>query len=110
MSIFTSMWNWVQKELTLLWADIGPAFTSFVTTVIDGGGRILLEAAGQAIAQVAADPSLVNNSDKRNAAISKLLESMAAQGIALAETAALNAVQVAYSNIKNGLNADGSKP
>lgn len=108
MSWFDDVWNEITRRVEALWEAIAPALNMFAKTIVEGGGTILLAAAGNVIAQVAADPSLLSNSDKRNAAIDALIKSMAAQGITLAETAALNAIQAAYSNIKAGLNADGT--
>lgn len=108
MSWFDDIWNEIVKRVEALWEAIAPALNMFAKTIVEGGGTILLNAAGQAIAKVAADPALVSNSDKRNAAIQEVLSTMAGQGITLAETAALNAIQAAYSNIKAGLNADGT--
>ena len=110
MSWFDDVWNEITRRVEALWEAIAPALNMFAKTIVEGGGTILLAAAGSAIAQVAADPSIVSNSEKRDAAIKAVIANMAAQGIALAETAALNAIQAAYSNIKAGLNADGTTP
>ena len=73
--------------------------TPFISAFATDAGKSLLAMAVTYVAQVGQDPTLITNSDKRNAALKALEEQALAAGIKASETALLNALQAAYTHM-----------
>lgn len=97
--------------MSSFWSEVGSFFKSALSNILDflkpaaqqlaaNGGMILLEAATQAVAAVAADPSVVSNGAKRDAAGKLILADMQAKGIAAGEAAINLAIESALASLK----------
>ncbi len=96
MSFWASVESFFKSALSSMEAWLKPAAAYLVAN----GGPILVAAAEQAVAAIAADPSVVSNSDKRDAAGKLILAQMQAQGIPVAVSAINLAIEAALAAAK----------
>lgn len=98
-----------------IWAKISPMLAFLepaVDQLIKNGGEILTKTAVSVVIQIASDPTLLTNADKRSKAVQLVADSLKAQGITAAESAVNLAVEAAVAEIKSTAQAaapsDGS--
>lgn len=68
--------------------------------LVANGGPILVAAAEQAVAAVAADPKVMSDTEKRNAAGAAILAQMKSQGVPVAVSAINLAIEAALAAAK----------
>lgn len=110
MSWIDDVKAWLEDKFAELWSAIGPALTAFADSIVNAGADALLQIAGQAIEKVAADPTILTNSARRDAAIGQVLSEAEAAGLKVTETAALNAIQAVYTGMKGSGTAAPATP
>jgi hypothetical protein len=96
MSFFSAIGNWFKSALSQILDFLKPAAAQLAAN----GGMILLEAASAAVAAVAADPSVLTDSDKRDAAGKLILADMQRKGIQASVSAINLAIETALASFK----------
>lgn len=96
MSFWASVGNWFKSALSAMESWLKPAAAYLVAN----GGPVLVAAAEAAVAAVAADPSILSSSDKRDAAGKMILAEMAKQGVPVAVSAVNLAIEAALAAAK----------
>jgi hypothetical protein len=89
-----------------IFAKISPMFAFLepaVDQLIKNGGEILTNTALSVVTQIASDPSVLTNADKRNKAVQLVADTLKAQGIAAAESAVNLAVEGAVAELKSAV-------
>ena len=71
----------------------------FISTFASTEGQALLKIALGAVMAAASDPTLLTTADKRSAALKNMESEALSSGISAGETALLNALQAAYTQI-----------
>ncbi len=89
------VWNWLKKEIGEAETFLKPFVESFASEA----GAQLFALAKAAVINAAADPSILTNADKRNAALADLAKKAEAAGIQCGETALMNAIQAAITSM-----------
>lgn len=86
-----------------VFSHLGPIF-SFLEPAVDAlirsGGTILADTALQVVTEIASDPSVVTNADKRNKAVQEIADRLKEKGIAAGENAINIALEGAVAKIK----------
>lgn len=96
MSFWSSVGDWFKSTLSQILDFLKPAAAQLAAN----GGMILLEAATAAVAAVAADPRVLSDSDKRDAAGKLILADMQRKGIAASVSAINLAIETALASLK----------
>ena len=104
---FDDAWEWLDSKLTVLWGAIGPAFSAAILGIIKDGGPMLIAAAGAAA--LSAETSNAKGIDKLKVAAEQVMNDMKDKIPGLVLTNAVNAVQIAVTNMQNGLKPDGNE-
>lgn len=98
MSFWSSVGSWFTGAFTFLQRFIQPALDSLAKN----GGEILAQTALDAVRAVAADPKLITDTARRNAAFNAILATLSARGIEAATSAINLALEIAVQNLKAG--------
>ena len=96
MSFWSSIHDWFSSLLDQVKNWLTPA----AEYLVQNGGLVLLNAAAQAVAAVAADPGVLSDTQKRDKAGQLILASMQAQGIQVAISAVNLAIEAALADYK----------
>ncbi len=110
MTWFDDVKSWLEARIAELRSAIGPALTAFANSIVAAGADALLQIAEEAVTKVAADPTILTNSAKRDAAIAQVLGEAGNAGLKVTETAALNAIQAVYTAMKDSASAAPATP
>jgi len=90
------MWD----KMKVLFTAAGKMLWPLIEKLLTDEGQLLIQSATGAIVQVSTDPTKVTWQDKLTAAVGIVEKEMATKGLAIATTDIINAVQVAYTDMK----------
>jgi hypothetical protein len=93
------MTNFVEK-MKLFFSDVWVFLGPFIEILLTGAGQILAQAAMDAVAQVAKDPSILNDRDKRDAAFGIIQQQIFAKGLTMATSTINAALEAAVVRLK----------
>ena len=96
MGFWSDLKDWFLGLLDQIQAWLAPA----AKAIAINGGMALVAAAEKAVAAVAADPTILSDSDKRSAALDMILEDLKTQGIAIGLNAINIAIEAAVAAMK----------
>lgn len=95
-----SFWQMLKDWFLGLVDQVSTWLMPAAKSIAINGGMALVAAAEKAVAAVAADPSILKDEDKRNAALDLIVDDLKAQGIAIALNAINIAIEAAVAAMK----------
>lgn len=95
-SFFDSIIEWFENHFGWL-ADF---FKPMAAAIEQQGGKILVQAAQAAVAEVEADPTILTAGAKRDAAVARVLTSLQAAGIQAGISVVNTAIELAVQGLK----------
>lgn len=107
---FSGVWDSISHLFDEAETALLAFFKAGIDAVAANGGTILASAAEQAVAAVAADPAILGDEAKRNAAASQILNQLAAQGIQVGTSALNLAIEAAVATFKSTQNSASAAP
>jgi hypothetical protein len=90
----------IEADLKLIFTNVGTFLKPFISQFMTSAGALVLTTAETELSAVLADPTILTDTAKRDAAAASLVKTLASKGIALTESAALAAVVAAEAKIK----------
>jgi hypothetical protein len=99
MNFFSLIWS----ELLLFFSNAGKFLLPFIESFMKDEMKMAVASASAAISKVGSDPTYETMSwqDKLSTAVNMVIADCATQGVTIATTAAINAVQAVYTNLKD---------
>lgn len=102
--------RFVNERFSEWFGKLGDFLAPFLNNLFSNGGQVLLNVALDAVQKVAADPSILTDQAKRDAAGKIILDELKKQGISAAQSAVNSAIEVAVQNMKAKQAAVALKP
>lgn len=88
------------EKLKAFFSAVADFLYPFIKMFLSSAGQAVLSSASKAVMAVAADPSLINSAEKRQAAFDAITKDLAAQGIAAAVSTINGAIEAAVAKLK----------
>jgi hypothetical protein len=88
------------EKIKLFFSSIGDFLTPFIKIFLSSAGAILAEIAMKTVQNVAVDPKILTNDDKRKEAFSMIKGELAQRGITMASSMIYAAIEAAVQKLK----------
>jgi hypothetical protein len=88
------------QKMKVVFSKMWDFLAPFVMIFLSGAGKALAASAMKAVAQVAADLSIISSDEKRQAAFKAITQELAAQGIELGTSVINAAIEAAVAKLK----------
>jgi hypothetical protein len=94
------MWQWIEQKLGVIFGTLWDFIKPLLSAGIHDALNQLLPVALNIVAQIAKDPTVVSNDDKRNAALKNLQSYVTMIGISVGTSVLNTAIELAVQKLK----------